>query len=176
MRVRPQCSSRYVLYLNAVLYAIRLTLRSIKQTTGIQNLDVAAYLSESIPLPPLSEQRAIARFLDHADRRIRSYVRAKERLIKLLDEEKQGIIHQAVMGRIDVGTGEPYPAYKDSGVEWLGIGKVPEHWGIRRLGTFGRFFKGHGGTKADEMECGIPCVRYGDLYTSHRFHITLGYS
>ena len=27
---------------------------------------------------------------------------------------------------MDVRTGEPYPAYKDSGVEWLG--KVPEHW------------------------------------------------
>ena len=126
MRVRAQNSSRYVLYLNSVLYAIRLTVRSIKQTTGIQNLDVAAYLGEPIPLPPLFEQTAIARFLDHADRRIRRYIRAKERLIELLEEQKQAIIHQAVTGQIDVRTGQPYPAYKDSGVEWLG--EVPEHW------------------------------------------------
>ena len=84
-----------------------------------------------VPLPPLPEQTAIARFLDHADRRIQRYIRAKERLIELLEEQKQAIIHQAVTGQIDVRTGQPYPAYKDSGVEWLG--EVPEHWEKRRL-------------------------------------------
>ena len=79
-----------------------------------------------IPLPPFPEQTAIVRFLDHADRRIRRYTRAKERLIELLEEQKQVIIHEAVTGQIDVRTGQPYPAYKDSGVEWLG--EVPEHW------------------------------------------------
>ena len=83
-------------------------------------------------IPPLPEQRAIARFLDYADRRIQRYIRAKERLIKLLEEQKQAIIHQAVTGQIDVRTGQPYPAYKDSGVEWLG--EVPEHWVVSRLG------------------------------------------
>ena len=82
-----------------------------------------------VPLPPLPEQTAIARFLDHADRRIQRYIRAKERLIELLEEQKQAIIHQAVTGQIDVRTGQPYPAYKDSGVEWLG--EVPEHWEVR---------------------------------------------
>ena len=85
----------------------------------------------AVPLPPLREQAAIARFLDHADRRIRRYIRAKERLIELLEKERQAIIHQAVTGEIDVRTGQPYPAYKDSGVEWLG--RVPEHWERRRL-------------------------------------------
>ena len=82
-------------------------------------------------LPPLAEQAAIVRFLDHADRRIRRYIRAKQKLIKLLEEQKQAIIHQAVTGRIDVRTGRPYPAYKDSGVEWLG--EVPEHWEVMPL-------------------------------------------
>lgn len=70
---------------------------------------------------------------------------------------------------VEAWTGQPYPAYKDSGVEWLG--KVPEHWEVRCLGTFGRFLKGSGGTKADETKEGVPCVRYGDLYTRHQFHI-----
>ena len=74
-------------------------------------------------------KHAIVRFLDHADRRIRRYIRAKERLIELLEEQKQAIIHQAVTGQIDVRTGQPYPAYKDSGVEWLG--EVPQHWDLR---------------------------------------------
>ncbi len=82
-------------------------------------------------LPHRGEQQAIVRFLDHADRRIRRYICTKEKLIALLEEQKQAIIHQAVMGKIDVRTGQPYPAYKPSGVE--SVGRVPEHWEVRRL-------------------------------------------
>ena len=71
-----------------------------------------------LALPPLLEQTAIARFLDHMDRRIQKYIRAKEKLIALLEEQKQVIIHDAVTGRIDVRTGQPYPAYKPSGVAY----------------------------------------------------------
>ena len=87
------------------------------------------FASQWVPLPPLSEQAAIVRFLDYAGRRIRRYIRAKQRLITLLEEQKQALIHQAVTGQIDVRTGQPYPAYKPSGVEWLG--DVPEHWEVR---------------------------------------------
>ena len=83
-------------------------------------------------VPPPAEQRAIIRFLDYAGRRIQRSIRAKERLIELLEEQKQAIIHQTVTGQIDVRTGQPYPAYKDSGVEWLG--EVPKDWGVVQLG------------------------------------------
>ncbi len=65
---------------------------------------------------------------------------------------------------------KPYPRCKDSGVEW--VGAVPAHWEVRQLGRVGRFFKGNGGTKEDDAEHGVPCIRYGDLYTHHRFFIT----
>ena len=81
-------------------------------------------------VPPLPEQAAIVRFLDHVDRRIRRYVRAKQKLIAALEEQKQVFIQQAVTGRIDVRTGRPYPKYKPSGVEWLG--HVPESWQVWR--------------------------------------------
>ena len=81
-------------------------------------------------IPPFSEQAAIVRFLDQADRRIRRDIRAKQKLIALLEEQKQAIIHKAVTGQIDVRTGQPYPAYKPSGVEWLG--DVPADWGLVR--------------------------------------------
>ena len=81
------------------------------------------------PSLPAEEQTAIVRFLDHADRRIQHYIRAKQKLIALLEEQKQAIIHQAVTGQIDVRTGQPYLSYKDSGVEWLG--DVPAHWEVR---------------------------------------------
>ena len=93
----------------------------------------------TIPLPPLPEQVTIVRFLDHADRRIRRYIRAKEKLITLLKEQKQAIIHQAVTGQIDVRTGQPYPA---SDVEWLG--EVPKHWNVRRLKTICSMKSGEG--------------------------------
>lgn len=81
-------------------------------------------------IPSKPEQVAIVRFLRHVEERIRRYIRAKERLTELLEEQKQAIIHQAVTGQIDVRTGKPYAAYTDSGVEWLG--EVPEHWSVRR--------------------------------------------
>lgn len=83
-----------------------------------------------IALPPLPEQAAIVRFINYVDQRIRRYIRAKQKLIKLLEEQKQAIIHRAVTGQINVRTGRPYPAYKPSGLEWLG--DVPEHWEVLR--------------------------------------------
>ena len=60
-------------------------------------------------------------YLDHVDRRIRRYITAKQKLIDLLEEEKQAIINQAVTRGLD-----PNVRLKPSGVEWLG--DVPEHW------------------------------------------------
>ena len=109
----------------------------------------AGIQSVRLPLPPLPEQAAIVRFLDHADRRIQRYIRAKQKLSKLLEEQKQAIIHQAVTGQIDVRTGQPYPAYKDSGVEWLG--EVPEHWEVRRLKYFYREVDEQSSSGAEEL-------------------------
>ena len=115
-------------YLYHVLVAARPSLEALGQGSTFLELSRSKLRSFPVPHPPLPEQTAIVRFLDYMDRRIRRYIRAKQRLIKLLEEYKQALIHQAVTGQIDVRTGEPYPAYKDSGVEWLG--KVPEHWDI----------------------------------------------
>ena len=65
------------------------------------------------------------------DRRIRSYVTAKQKFIDLLEEEKQAIINQAVTRGLD-----PNVRLKPSGVEWLG--DVPAHWEVRRAKFFYR--------------------------------------
>jgi len=119
----------------------------------------------AFPFPPLPEQTAIVRFLDWADQRIQRVIRARERRIKLLEEYKQALIHQAVTGQIDVRTGKPYPKYKGSGVEWLG--NVPEHWEMRKLRAL--FTKtGSGTTPSGEEFYGgdIPWVVTGDLNDS----------
>lgn len=76
-------------------------------------------------LPPWDEQAAIVRFLDHANHQIDHYIRAKRKLITLLNEQKQAIIHQAVTRGLD-----PNVPLKPSGVPWLG--DIPEHWEVWR--------------------------------------------
>ena len=115
-------------------------------------------------IPPPDEQAAIVRFLDHADDQIQRYIAGKERLIALLEEERQALVHQAVTRGLD-----PNVKLKPSGVEWLG--DVPEHWEVIQIGKLGTFSKGSGGTKEDEVPKGIPCIRYGDLYTTHKYFV-----
>lgn len=88
-----------------------------------QNLDFGDIKRMPILVPPLAEQAAIVRYLDYMDRRIRRYIRAKQKLITLLEEQKQAIIHHAVTRGLD-----PNVRLKPSGVEWLG--DVPEHWEV----------------------------------------------
>ena len=97
--------------------------------TGIrqgQNIDYTRLGTQRIPLPPPNEQTVIVRYLDDADQRVRAYVSAKERLIALLEEERQAVIHQAVTRGLD-----PNAKLKHSGVEWLG--DVPEHWEVAQF-------------------------------------------
>lgn len=47
------------------------------------------------------------------------------------------------------------------------IGSVPARWRVKPLRLVGRLLKGTGGSKEDVVENGVPCVRYGDLYTTH---------
>ncbi len=63
-----------------------------------------------------------------------------------------------------------YADYVDSGHS--SVGDIPAHWRTLGLGRIGSFFKGGGGTKEDETDEGLPCIRYGDLYTRHEYCIT----
>jgi len=82
-------------------------------------------LGAKTPQPPPDEQAAIVRFLDHANGKIDRAIRAKRKLIALLDEQKQAIIHRAATRGLD-----PNIKLKPSGIPWLG--DVPEHWKLRR--------------------------------------------
>ncbi len=85
-----------------------------------------AFSSQMVPVPPIPEQTTIVRFLNHVDRRIQRYISSKQKLIKLLEEQKQAIIHRAVTCGLDSDV-----RLKPSGVDWLG--DVPEHWILARL-------------------------------------------
>ena len=123
---------------------------------GQWDLSLARMREIPFLVPPLPEQTAIGRYLDHADRRIRRYIDAKQKLVKLLEEQKQAIIHQAVTRGLD-----PNVCLKPSGVEWLG--DVPEHWEVipfkRRVG----FQEGPGIMAADFRDSGVPLLRISCL-------------
>ena len=109
-RLRPRSGfvGKYLLYLHCTLYARRINVRSIKQTTGIQNLDGDGYLGERVPLATTSEQVAIARFLDHVDSRVQRLTVRKERISgvqrqsSLLGEYRTRLISDVVTGKLDV--------------------------------------------------------------------------
>lgn len=127
-----------------------------------------------VPVPPLQEQRAIAAFLDRETANVDALIAKKQQLIERLTEYRTALIARTVTKGLPLGVAEakgfdPSPRLKPSGVEWLG--DVPEHWELAQLGRLGSFFKGGGGTKEDEIEGGLPCIRYGDLYTQHQFLI-----
>ena len=118
--------SAWLNYLMASMYALKINLRSIKQSTGIQNLDSEQYLDEGVAAPSLDEQATIAAALDRETARIDALVEKKTRFIELLKEKRQALITHAVTKGLD-----PNVNMKDSGVEWFG--QVPEHWAIPAL-------------------------------------------
>lgn len=79
-----------------------------------------------LPLPPLSEQQAIASYLDGKTQEIREAIEKKEQLIALLKERKQIEISRAVTKGLNAAA-----SLHPSGIEW--IGEVPEHWEVRKL-------------------------------------------
>ncbi|MCF7961588.1 MAG: restriction endonuclease subunit S [Pirellula sp.] len=96
-----------------------------RRSTGVNSSRLRLYpesfLGIPVVLPPLEEQASIVRFLDHANRKIDGFIRAKRKLIGLLNEQKQAIIHRAVTRGLD-----PDVTLKPSGIPWLG--DIPTHW------------------------------------------------
>lgn len=94
-----------------------------------------SFLDAPIPLPAPAEQAAIVRFLDHWNGRLEKAIRSKRRVIALLQEQKQAIIHRAVTRGLD-----PNVKLKDSGIPWLG--ETPAHWNTRRIKQVTRILRG----------------------------------
>ena len=112
-----------------------------------------------VALPPLEEQIIIANFLDYKLSKIDRFIRKKKQLIKLLNEQKAGIINHAVTKGLD-----PNATMKDSGIEWLG--EIPEHWEIVKLTGVCGFARGNSSFKKDELLSNgkYVALQYGKTY------------
>jgi len=111
------------------------------------------------PLPSLSEQHAIAAFLDRETARIDALIEKKRRLIELLQEKRAAVVMATVTKGLNMGA-----PLSDSGVAWLG--PIPAHWSLRR-------FK-HVTTRVDVgiaeaathayADDGVPLIRSTDVF------------
>jgi type I restriction enzyme S subunit len=93
---------------------------------GQWDLSIPGMRQIPVLVPSEEEQAAIVRFLDHANLKIDRFIRAKRKLIALLEEQKQAIIHRAVTRGIN-----PNVPLKPSDIPWLG--DIPRHWKKTRL-------------------------------------------
>ena len=131
----------------SVLQAMNLNQYSI--AAAQPGLSVDRVLNLWAPVPPQCEQRAIARFLNHAMNRIARHIRAKEKLIALLEEQKRAIIHETVTGQTDVRSGRPYSAYQQCVVN--GLSRAPKHWQRWRLKGLLRSVDRRSGTGSETL-------------------------
>ena len=149
--LRPRSENAIGGYLFRALESKEIAYQFHVQAKGVTRFGLTHIGMKSVwlPVPSLSEQAGIVRFLDRIDRGIRRYIRARKQMVSLLEEQKQAIIHEAVTGGIDVRTGRPYPSYKDSGIKWLGT--VPAHWQVRAAKWYFRESDDRSDTGSEEL-------------------------
>jgi type I restriction enzyme S subunit len=136
MRPRKEANARFFHYLyRTALFAKEAERWSYGITSDMWSLRPEHFKVIGSVLPPPDEQLAIVRFLDHANRKIDGFIRAKRKLIGLLNEQKQAIIHRAVTRGLD-----PNAKLKPSGIPWLG--EIPEHWEVRRVKQVTKILRG----------------------------------
>ena len=110
-----------------------------KQSTGIIDSRLRLYTDKffniKTVIPSLEEQTAIANFLDYKTAKIDRFIRKKKQLIKLLNEQKAGIINHAVTKGLN-----PNTTMKASDIKWLG--EIPEHWEVMKLKYVAEILRG----------------------------------
>jgi len=102
MELEAEMNPSFCRYLHAAAYTVRLNTRSIKQTSGIQNLDQQQYLDEVAAFPPKSEQTSIALAIENQTARFDALVTESHGVVDLLQERRSALISAAVTGQIDV--------------------------------------------------------------------------
>lgn len=106
LRLHSQHDSRFWLYALAASYSTKRTQRSVRRTTGIQNLDYSTFMNEEFPAPQLIQQRAIADFLDRETTRIDTLIEEQQGLIEMLAYRRAAVIRAALTGGIASDNGK----------------------------------------------------------------------
>lgn len=89
-------------------------------------ISVRKLMNSSIALPPLSEQKAIAGFLDKKCGEVDALIADIQQEIETLEQYKRSVITEAVTKGLD-----PSVPMKDSGAGWMPT--VPAHWLVEKI-------------------------------------------
>ena len=121
-------------------------------------LPKASIGDSQIPLPDLTEQRAIAAFLDRETGRLDNLIAKKRQLIEKLKEKRTALISRTVTRGLN-----PNAKLKPSGIEWLA--DIPAHWNAKRFGYLFRFYSGGTPSTAENSlwDGDIPWVSSKDM-------------
>ena len=124
--------------------------RSVRElatgTSGsMKNIPKSAFLQLEVPVPSLGEQRLVAKSLDDAERLLIEL----ERMVVKKQAIKRGMLQQLLTG--------------NTRLPGFGGG-----WRTSTLAEIGDFQKGRGIKRDDVRSAGVPCIRYGELYTAFR--------
>jgi type I restriction enzyme S subunit len=124
-------------------------LREVVATgNGQPNLNTRLIREMAIPFPPPAEQRVIAEALSD----VNGLLGSLERLIAKKRDLKQAAMQHLLTGQTRL------PAFDGE-------------WAAKRLGDVGVFLKGRGIKKDEVVADGMPCVRYGEIYTHHNDYL-----
>ena len=114
-------------------------------------------------IPTKKEQERIAEILSIIDENIFE----TDKIIEGCEQVKKGLMQtlliKGILGR-------------HKKLKKTEIGEIPEKWELKKLEDVGIFLKGKRISKSQLLEEGLPCVRYGELYTVHHFVIKKFYS
>lgn len=138
----------------------RIQIRSKASGVKVFSITQSIMGESSIILPPLTEQRTIASYLDQKVGQIDALISEKEKMVEDLKAYRSSLITETVTKGLDKEV-----EMKDSGVEW--IGRIPSTWKSSKIG---RIYSDIGsGTTPDSnnnlyyKEDGFNWLQTGDL-------------
>ena len=122
----------------------RLLLLTTDATHGTKRIPTPDLLASHVPLPQPAEQHAISKALSDVD----ELLGALDALIAKKRAVKQAATQQLLTGRVRL------PGFNSK-------------WATKGLKELGVFSKGSGIKRDEVSQEGLPCIRYGEIYTTY---------
>ncbi len=138
--INEKINSHFLYYL---LSSSNERLNTLGTGTTFMELGATALGNIKIALPPLEEQTTIATFLDERTAYIDQLIAKQQALSEKLSEKRTALITEAVCGRLNTNAEK----LRDSGVQWLG--KMPEHWEVKKFKYLCKIITGYTPSKND---------------------------
>lgn len=147
-------------YYRYVLRTRRQELQALGRGSTFQELSTQDLGDVLVPAPSYDQQQAIVRFLDEETTNIDALIERKQRLLLLINEQRRGLVAEAVTKGLD-----KQRHLVDSGIAW--IGEIPETWTVRRIKLVARLASGHTPSRSHPeywIDPDIPWFQLTDIW------------